>query len=68
MTVETFKGSGICSGHERYLPMSTKDECGAIAPGPIPFECTRLPQHEGDHVAHGTNMRQFARWPKDGAA
>jgi hypothetical protein len=64
MTVETFPGSGIPAEHPRYLAMSTKDECGERAPGRTPYECTRFPDHVGDHAAHGSNMRMFARWPR----
>lgn len=61
--VEVFPGSGIPESHPRYLPMSTKDACGERAPGSF-YECTRFPDHVGDHAAHGSNMRMFARWPR----
>ena len=67
MNVEHFTGVGIAADHDRYLPPSgTGDECSAICPGPIPFECTRDPKHEDDHAAHSSRegRRQFARWPR----
>jgi hypothetical protein len=71
--IEVFPGSGIPAEHPRYLPMSTKDECGERAPSSedVPesfaYRCSRFPEHVWDHAAHGSNMRMFTRWPRRAA-
>jgi hypothetical protein len=41
--------------------LTMNDQCLSICPG-IPFGCTREPNHDGYHVAHGSDKNPLAFW------
>lgn len=66
MTVKVNEPS-IREGRElgKLYPFSHKGQCSVEALGRFgPFYCTRPPNHDGPHVAHGTDGA-VASWKSD---